>query len=240
MLHRPKELVRHPQFTFAGCVVTVALLQSVSALSMPVAARRLGPLSLVAALSILFVHAAVYGVAKPLRARVGLPVYAAAQAAFLLAFAVVAKPGPLMLGLLMLLTVELLMVRGERWGVVPITAAAVALFVIAELLTGGVYQAASAGVALALTGAITHGAIALARRRTPDEAAPLLAVSSPLSSRETEVLRAVVGGARNADIAVRLGITERTVKAHLSTIYRKLGVETRAAAVAIALQRHLV
>ena len=152
MLHRPKELVRRPQFTFAGCVVAVALLQSVSALSMPMAARRLDPLTIAASLSILLVHAALYWFAERVRAAVGLRVYAAAQAALLLAFAVVAKPGPLLLGLLMLLTVEMLMAGGARWGVVPITAAAVAVFVFAELLTGGLYQAASAGVALN-----THG-----------------------------------------------------------------------------------
>jgi len=240
MLHRPKELIRRPQFTFAASVVAVALLQSVSALTLPVAARRLDPLAIAVSLSILVVHAAVYWFAEPLRARAGLPVYAAAQAALLLAFAVVAKPGALMLGLLILLTVEMLMVGGERWGVVPITAAAMALFVVAELLTGGLYQAASAGVALALTGAITHGAIVLARRRSVVEPALPLTASSPLSSRETEVLRELVGGARNAEIAARLRITERTVKAHLSTIYLKLGVETRAAAVAIAVQRQLV
>lgn len=239
MLHRPKELVRRPQFTFAGCVVAVALLQSVSALSMPVAARRLDPLIIAVSLAILVAHAAVYWFAEPVRARVGLPVYVAAQAALLLAFAVVAKPGALMLGLLMVLTVETLMVGGEQWGVVPITAAAVALFVLAELLTGGLYQAASAGVALTLTATITHGVLVLVRRRTA-EPAPPLGASSPLSSRECQVLRELVGGARNAEIADRLRITERTVKAHLSSIYLKLGVETRAAAVAIAVQRHLV
>ena len=114
-----------------------------------------------------------------------------------------------------------------------------AVFVFAELLTGGLYQAASAGVALTLTGAITHGVLVLARRRTVEPALPV-GTSSPLSSRETEVLRELVGGARNAEIAARLRITERTVKAHLSSIYLKLGVETRSAAVAIAVQRQLV
>lgn len=240
MLHRPKELIRRPQVTFAACVVAVALLQSVSAISMPVAARRVAPLAVAVSLSILVVHAAVYLFAEPLRARVGLPGYATVQAALLLAFAVITKPGAVMLGLLMLLTIEMLLVGGERWGVVPITAAAVALFVVGELLTGGLYQAASAGVALALTGGITHGVMVLARQRTVVEPAPPLSASSPLSARETEVLRELVGGARNAEIAARLRITERTVKAHLSTIYLKLGVETRAAAVAIAVQRQLV
>ena len=123
--------------------------------------------------------------------------------------------------------------------VVPITGGAMVLFVIAQLLTGGIYQAAGAALVLALTGAIAHAAIIFVRQRAPAEAVPVPA-SSPLSSRETEVLRELVAGARNAEIAARLGISERTVKAHLATIYLKLGVETRAAAVAVAMQRQLV
>ena len=48
-----------------------------------------------------------------------------------------------------------------------------------------------------------------------------------LSRREREVAEAVAGGASNKDVARQLGITERTVKAHLSTIFDKLGVKDR-------------
>jgi len=57
-----------------------------------------------------------------------------------------------------------------------------------------------------------------------------------LSIRELEVLRAVAKGKRSKEIAHDLGITERTVKAHLASIYNKLGVDSRAAAIAIAAQ----
>ena len=57
-------------------------------------------------------------------------------------------------------------------------------------------------------------------------------VESPLSEREFEVLKMVAEGARNKEIAYKLGITERTVKAHLSHIFQKLNVDARAAAVA--------
>jgi two-component system, NarL family, response regulator YdfI len=50
----------------------------------------------------------------------------------------------------------------------------------------------------------------------------------------------VARGERSKEIGVRLGITERTVKAHLDSIYNKLGVDSRAAAVSIALQRGLI
>jgi len=241
MLHRTKGLVLRPQITLAGCVATVAVLHSASALSMPVSARRLDALAVALSMAVLLTHAAVYWFAVSLRGRFGVAAYAAAQATLVLAFALVAKPGPVTLGLLMLLTVEMLMVAGDRWGALPITAAAVALFIVAELLTGGLYQAANAGLVLALTGAIAHGAMVLARQRASVERpGARIANASMLSMRETDVLRELVAGARNAEIAARLGITERTVKAHLTSIYLKLGVETRAAAVAAAVQRQLV
>jgi NarL family two-component system response regulator YdfI len=58
----------------------------------------------------------------------------------------------------------------------------------------------------------------------------------PLTDRELEVLAAVAEGSRSKEIAQQLGITERTVKAHLEAIYNKLGVDSRAAAIAIAAQ----
>ncbi|AFE08564.1 response regulator [Corallococcus coralloides DSM 2259] len=51
---------------------------------------------------------------------------------------------------------------------------------------------------------------------------------SRLTLREREVLGYVAAGADNLKIAAHLGITERTVKAHLTSIYRKLGPENRA------------
>lgn len=60
-----------------------------------------------------------------------------------------------------------------------------------------------------------------------------------LTDRELEVLKAVARGERSKEIAARLGITERTVKAHLASIYNKLGVDSRAAAIAVASQRGL-
>lgn len=60
--------------------------------------------------------------------------------------------------------------------------------------------------------------------------------NNPLSDRELEVLQGVGRGETNKGIALQLGISERTVKAHLSSIYNKLGVDSRAAAAAIAAQ----
>lgn len=69
----------------------------------------------------------------------------------------------------------------------------------------------------------------------PDEKKPRGAV--PLSDRELQVVRRAAHGERSKEIAVGLGITERTVKAHLASIYNKLGVDSRAAAIAEASKR---
>lgn len=61
-----------------------------------------------------------------------------------------------------------------------------------------------------------------------------------LSERELEILQAVAHGDRSKEIAARLEITERTVKAHLASIYNKLGVDSRAAAIAVAAQKGLL
>lgn len=63
---------------------------------------------------------------------------------------------------------------------------------------------------------------------------------SDLSAREIEVLRLLVAGASNKGIARQLCLSENTVKSHVSRIFTKLGVQSRAEAVAAALQRGLV
>ncbi len=61
-----------------------------------------------------------------------------------------------------------------------------------------------------------------------------------LTDRERQVLAAVARGERSKEIAAQMSITERTVKAHLASIYNKLGVDSRAAAIAVASQRGLL
>ncbi|MFZ4717957.1 MAG: response regulator transcription factor [Ilumatobacteraceae bacterium] len=48
-----------------------------------------------------------------------------------------------------------------------------------------------------------------------------------LSVREREVVELVVEGLKNKDIAERMGISEKTVKTHLTHVYQRLGVSTR-------------
>ncbi len=62
----------------------------------------------------------------------------------------------------------------------------------------------------------------------------------PLTPREEQVLALLVEGLTNLQIGQKLGITESTVKSHVSTIIAKMGVASRTEAVAIALKHGLV
>ena len=59
----------------------------------------------------------------------------------------------------------------------------------------------------------------------------------PLSPREMEVLAYIVQGASNKVIAIGLGISQQTVKNHMTSIFRKLGVSDRTEAAIVALRR---
>jgi LuxR family maltose regulon positive regulatory protein len=62
----------------------------------------------------------------------------------------------------------------------------------------------------------------------------------PLSTRELEVLRLIVAGCSNDEIAARLIISIKTAKRHISNIYGKLGVKSRTQAVALARELNLI
>lgn len=63
---------------------------------------------------------------------------------------------------------------------------------------------------------------------------------SELTTRELEVLRLVAEGRSNAEVAAQLGIAAPTIKFHLASIFRKLGVTNRTAAATWALRSGLV
>lgn len=61
-----------------------------------------------------------------------------------------------------------------------------------------------------------------------------------VSPREVEILRLLAKGLGNKEMARELLVSEATVKSHLSHIYTKLGVDTRAGAVATAIERRIL
>jgi DNA-binding NarL/FixJ family response regulator len=62
----------------------------------------------------------------------------------------------------------------------------------------------------------------------------------PLTKREKEVLQMLAAGLGNKEIAARLNISDHTAKFHVGSILGKLGVSTRAEAVAMGIRRGLV
>ena len=68
-----------------------------------------------------------------------------------------------------------------------------------------------------------------ASRRLPDR--ERLALASPLTERETAVLRALAEGLSNAEIAATIWVSPETVKTHIKSILSKLGVRDRTQAV---------
>jgi two-component system NarL family response regulator len=107
-----------------------------------------------------------------------------------------------------------------------------------------------AGVQAYLTKDVLHDellqairAVHAGQKYIPAPIAASLAAQLPrpdLSARELEVLRLIVQGLSNKQIAYTLGIAEHTVKNHVKSILSKLGVEDRTQAATAAIQRGIV
>ena len=99
-------------------------------------------------------------------------------------------------------------------------------------------QALSDGRAMAPTQALA--AYKALPMQTPRPAKRPPAYPAGLTAREVEVLRLVAAGLTDAQVAEHLVISLRTVTTHLTSIYNKLGVNSRTAATRFAVERHLV
>lgn len=113
-----------------------------------------------------------------------------------------------------------------------------------------IYQAIEAGARAYVIKGMPHEALIDALRRVyaggrylPPHVSRALASRTPdsdLSSREREVLGLLARGESNREIARHLGITEATVKCHVSVILMRLQAADRTQAVVTAIQRGLV
>jgi DNA-binding NarL/FixJ family response regulator len=123
---------------------------------------------------------------------------------------------------------DLLDLELPAWGALPADASEEELSAAIHALAEGLWVAAPALVRDLLA------------RRPRQELDEVDSASQPLTGRETEILQLTAQGLANKQIAMRLGISEHTVKFHLSSLYAKLGVTSRTEAVRAGARRGLV
>lgn len=85
--------------------------------------------------------------------------------------------------------------------------------------------------------------VAAGRKFIPDDIAQILSenlAQEELTSAETNVLRMIVGGMSNKEIAFALDVSENTIKSHVQNIFGKLGISDRTSAATLAIKRGLV
>jgi DNA-binding NarL/FixJ family response regulator len=110
------------------------------------------------------------------------------------------------------------LIRAGAHGVLPLDASASQIEIA--------LQAAAAGLAV------------FSPQHLDSPAAPR--ISAALTARETEVLRMIAEGLANKEIAWRLGISEHTVKFHVSALLGKLGAGSRAEAIGAGIRQGVI
>ena len=117
--------------------------------------------------------------------------------------------------------------RSYAWGVLPINSSAEEICAAVHALSEGLWVGPPSILEQLFE----------AHREAEREAEPLV---EPLTEREDQVLQLLAQGLANKQIAVALGISEHTVKFHVSAIYTKLGATNRTEAVRVGIQKGLV
>jgi two-component system, NarL family, response regulator YdfI len=131
---------------------------------------------------------------------------------------------------------------------VPRSGFGAALLAVRESEVQGVLPVwASAREIAAAIEAVAHGLVTLhpeiARSVGVRESSPESSATAPgqsLSPREAEILNLLASGLGNKEVAWRLRLSEHTVKFHVTSIFNKLGVSSRAEAVASGMRRGLI
>jgi DNA-binding NarL/FixJ family response regulator len=114
------------------------------------------------------------------------------------------------------------------WGVLPLNASEDELGSAIRALGEGLWVGAPALLR------------SLLRRPSVVEVSDTEPLPDPLTGRELEVLQMMANGLPNKQIALSLGISEHTVKFHLSSLYAKFGVTSRTEALRAGARRGLV
>jgi DNA-binding NarL/FixJ family response regulator len=139
--------------------------------------------------------------------------------------------------------VRLLAAEAPRLPVVMLTSYSGRVDVVRALEAGARGYVLKAGPPEELFRAVRSaaaGGMGLAPEIVGDLVGQVVGLRTDLTQRETDVVRLVSEGHSNRSIAESLFLSEATVKTHLVRIYRKLGVDNRAAAVSECARRGLI
>jgi DNA-binding NarL/FixJ family response regulator len=117
---------------------------------------------------------------------------------------------------------------GRAWGILPLDASTDEILAAVRALGEGLWVGAPAMLR------------DLFQRPSVIELSNPGTAIEPVTVREMDVLQSIARGLSNKQIALELGISEHTVKFHLSALYAKLGATNRTEAVRIGTQRGLI
>ena len=116
----------------------------------------------------------------------------------------------------------------RTWGVLSVDATEDELVAAVRAVGEGLWVGAPS---------LVQSLIRLSGRRESTSDDPLV---EPLTAREMEVIQLMAQGLANKQIALSLGISEHTVKFHLSSLYAKLGISSRTEAVKRGIELGLI
>lgn len=118
--------------------------------------------------------------------------------------------------------------HGHAWGLLPLDSSVEELTAAVRAISEGLFVGAPALIETLLESR---------RQSSGDDAEPLV---DPLTDREIQVLQLLAQGLANKQIAAALGISEHTVKFHVSGIYTRLGAASRTEAVRLGVRQGLI
>ena len=118
--------------------------------------------------------------------------------------------------------------HGGAWGLLPLDSSVEELTAAVHAISEGLFVGAPA---------LIEPLLESRRRAEGDDVEPLV---DPLTDREIEVLQLLAQGLANKQIAAALGISEHTVKFHVSGIYTRLGAASRTEAVRLGVRQGLI
>ena len=227
-----------------ACVVALAAGVILVLGTLPSVVAYRNPMQVVGSSVLCLLHGGLYALGGRLRHFQQEKFYLSAHLALLVAFGLVAPP------LAVATFVYLVFVTQATrhlttWSPARLVMVATLLFGAITVWTDNLVRGIAVALMLAVAGAFTVARrrarrAAAARAEAEDDDEPVAAPGSALTDKELQLLRLAATGATARRIAAKLNTSEHSVETHLLTVYGKLGVEGRAAAVAVATQLGLL